>query len=69
MSKEDDNKATVGRWFTQFWGKTYSPSIVDELADGIEFFFVGGIFNIDWDLLPGLIAGFGAKDEELDTFG
>jgi len=32
MSKEDDNKAVVGRWFTQFWGKIYSPSIVDQLA-------------------------------------
>ena len=22
MSKTDDNKAIVGRWFTDFWGKT-----------------------------------------------
>src|ERR1700712_1282415 len=26
------NKAVVGRWFTEFWGKTYNPAIVDELA-------------------------------------
>ena len=32
MSKEDDNKAIVGRWFTQFWGKTYTPAVVDEIA-------------------------------------
>ena len=32
MSREQDNKAIVGRWFTEFWGKTYNPSIVDELA-------------------------------------
>lgn len=32
MSKEDDNKGIVGRWFTDFWGKTCSLSIVDELA-------------------------------------
>jgi predicted ester cyclase len=32
MSKPDDNKAIVGRWFTGFWGKTYDPTIVDELA-------------------------------------
>jgi predicted ester cyclase len=32
MAKEQDNKAVVGRWFTQFWGKTYNPSIVDEIA-------------------------------------
>ena len=32
MSKEDDNKAIVGRWFTDFWGKTCSLAIVDELA-------------------------------------
>jgi predicted ester cyclase len=32
MSKENENKAIVARWFTQFWGKTYDPSVVDKLA-------------------------------------
>ena len=32
MSKEDDNKSVVGRWFTDFWGKTCNLEIVDELA-------------------------------------
>ena len=32
MSKEEDNKAVVGRWFTDFWGKTCDLGIVDELA-------------------------------------
>jgi predicted ester cyclase len=32
MSKESDNKAVVGRWFTEFWGDTYNPSVVDDLA-------------------------------------
>lgn len=32
MSKEDDNKAIVGRWFTDFWGKTCNLEVVDELA-------------------------------------
>jgi predicted ester cyclase len=32
MSREDDNKAIVGRWFTDFWGKTCNLAIVDELA-------------------------------------
>lgn len=32
MSKESENKEIVGRWFEGFWGKTYNPSIVDELA-------------------------------------
>ncbi|HYY28891.1 MAG TPA: ester cyclase [Chthoniobacterales bacterium] len=32
MSKETDNKALVGRWFTSFWGKTCDLDIVDELA-------------------------------------
>ena len=32
MSKEAENKAIVGRWFTAFWGKTYDLTIVDELA-------------------------------------
>src|ERR1700758_725957 len=32
MSKEEDNKALVGRWFTQGWGTKCNLSIVDELA-------------------------------------
>ena len=33
MTKEQDNKAVVGRWFADFWGKTCNLSVVDELAD------------------------------------
>jgi predicted ester cyclase len=29
---QSKNKAVVGRWFTEFWGKTYNPAVVDELA-------------------------------------
>jgi predicted ester cyclase len=32
MSKQDDNKAVVGRWFTDFWGKDVNLAIVDEIA-------------------------------------
>jgi predicted ester cyclase len=32
MSRQEDNKAIVARWFTGFWGETYNPEIVDELA-------------------------------------
>jgi hypothetical protein len=32
MSREQDNKAIVSRWFTVFWGDTWNPRIVDELA-------------------------------------
>ena len=32
MSKQDDNKAVVGRWFTEFWGKTVNLGVVDEIA-------------------------------------
>jgi predicted ester cyclase len=32
MSKQDDNKAVVGRWFTEFWGKTMNLAVVDEIA-------------------------------------
>jgi len=32
MSKESDNKAVVGRWFTSFWGQTCDLSIVDAIA-------------------------------------
>lgn len=28
----DDNKAIVGRWFTEFWGKKFNPDVIDELA-------------------------------------
>ena len=29
----EDNKAVVGRWFTEFWGADFNPAIIDELAD------------------------------------
>jgi predicted ester cyclase len=29
---QSKNKAVVERWFTEFWGKTYNPAVVDELA-------------------------------------
>lgn len=32
MSQEDENKAVVGRWFTEFWGSSYNANVVDELA-------------------------------------
>ena len=32
MSKEQENKAIVGRWFTEFWGKDCNLAVVDELA-------------------------------------
>jgi predicted ester cyclase len=32
MSLQDDNKAVIGRWFTDFWGKTCDLSVVDEIA-------------------------------------
>jgi len=32
MGKEQDNKAIIGRWFTEFWGKNSNLSVVDDLA-------------------------------------
>jgi predicted ester cyclase len=32
MSLQDDNKAIVGRWFTDFWGETCDLSVVVEVA-------------------------------------
>jgi predicted ester cyclase len=32
MSKESENKAIVGRWFTDFWGEKCNLGIVDDLA-------------------------------------
>jgi predicted ester cyclase len=31
-TRQERNKAIVGKWFDEFWGKRYNPSIVDELA-------------------------------------
>jgi hypothetical protein len=38
MSKGQDNKAIVGRWFTEFWGNAWNPAIVTQeigLDDGV----------------------------------
>jgi predicted ester cyclase len=32
MSREEANKALIGRWFTEFWGPEVNLNIVDELA-------------------------------------
>jgi len=32
VSKEQENKAIVGRWFKEFWGNPWNPNVVDELA-------------------------------------
>jgi predicted ester cyclase len=28
----EENKAIVGRWFSEFWGNPWNPEIIDELA-------------------------------------
>jgi predicted ester cyclase len=32
MSLQDENKAVVGRWFTEFWGESCNLDVVDALA-------------------------------------
>jgi len=32
MSVQEDNKAIVGRWFTELWGETFDMKVVDEIA-------------------------------------
>jgi predicted ester cyclase len=32
MSKEEDNKRVVGRWFAEFWGKNVNLAVIDEIA-------------------------------------
>jgi predicted ester cyclase len=32
MRTQEDNKAIVGRWFTEFWGKEVNLAVVDEIA-------------------------------------
>lgn len=28
----EENKAVVGRWFTEFWGPDFNPTVIDEIA-------------------------------------
>jgi predicted ester cyclase len=28
----EENKAIVGRWFSEFWGSEFNPGVIDELA-------------------------------------
>ena len=28
----EENKAVVGRWFTEFWGENFNPDVISELA-------------------------------------
>ena len=28
----EENKAIVGRWFTEFWGNPWNPAVIDEIA-------------------------------------
>ncbi len=32
MSNEESNRAIVGRWFTEFWGKNANLAVIDEIA-------------------------------------
>lgn len=32
-SRLEQNKAIVGRWFTEFWGNPWNPKVIEELAD------------------------------------
>ena len=32
MSKETTNKAVVGRWFNEFWGRNANLAVIDEIA-------------------------------------
>jgi hypothetical protein len=32
MNREEDNKAVVSRWFTEFWGKEVNLAVIDEIA-------------------------------------
>lgn len=32
-SRLEQNKAIVGRWFSEFWGNPWNPKVIEELAD------------------------------------
>ena len=42
MSREQDNKAIVARWFEGFWGNPWNPEIIDELAGSLGLSPWGG---------------------------
>ena len=33
VQSTEENKAIVGRWFSEFWGPDFNPAVIDELAD------------------------------------
>jgi len=35
MSKEEQNKAVVGRWFSEFWGKKKGADLLEEHGDHV----------------------------------
>jgi predicted ester cyclase len=32
MSKQEENKKVVAKWFTEFWGNPWNPRVIEELA-------------------------------------
>lgn len=32
MSREQENKEIVGRWFAEFWGNPWNPKVIEQLA-------------------------------------
>lgn len=56
MSKEEENKAIVTRWFEQFWGMAGNLGIVDELGTPDVLVHTGamrgtrGLVRLGWDL-------------------
>ena len=33
VQSTEENKAIVGRWFSEFWGPDFNPAVINELAD------------------------------------
>jgi predicted ester cyclase len=66
----EENKAIVGRWFTEFWGKDFNPAVIDELtAPDIRFEYSLHAPLRGRDSVRGFAAKFRAAFPDLNFWG
>ena len=66
----EDNKAIVGRWFSEFWGKDFNPAVIDELAaPGIRFEYSLHAPLRDGDAIRAFAGKFRAAFPDLNFWG
>jgi predicted ester cyclase len=70
MSREDNNKAIVGRWCTDFWGRTVNLGVVDDIA-APDMLLKYSLFGPrrGHDDIKAYMIGFRAAFPDLDFWG